>query len=419
MADDLDAVFRREHGRCVATLIRVLGDIDLAEDAVAEAFTIATEQWPRDGLPPNPGPWITTTARNRAIDRLRRESGRKDRYRAALHLRPSDMTNDEAAELGLLDDLATVVADDQLRLMFLCCHPALSADARVALSLRLLGGLEVADIAAGFLVTEPTMAKRLVRAKQKLRHNNAPYRIPSPADLPDRLHVVLTAVYLIYTEGHRATSGSELVKADLTAEAIRLARLVHDLMPNEPEATGLLALLVLTQARSGARLDPAGDLVRLADQDRARWNRDQITEGHQLVRRCLQRNQPGPFQIQAAIGAVHADATDDGDTDWNQILALYEQLTALRPSPIVAINRAVAVARVHGAPAGLAAIDHIERSPQVDGFQPYHAVLADLLAQCGRHGEAINSYEHALSLSPSENERRFLSQQLAAAKQHI
>lgn len=416
VADDLDAVFRREHGRCVATLIRVLGDIDLAEDAVAEAFTIATDRWRRDGVPHNPGAWITTTARNRAIDRLRRESSRNDRYVAAHRLEHTDMTDDEAGELGLLDDIATVVPDDQLRLIFLCCHPALHADARVALSLRLLGGLEIAEIAAGFVVAEATMAKRIVRAKQKLRHNNVPYRIPVPTELPDRLCVVLTVISLIYTEGHRATSGNELIRRELTEEALRLARLVHELMPDEPEATGLLALVLLTESRTGARLDGDGDMVRLADQDRTRWDRGLIDEGQRLVRACLRRNQPGPFQIQAAIAAVHADARTDDETDRQQVLALYDQLDAIRPSPVVAINRAVALAEVRGAAAGLDAIDAIERTPQIEAFQPYHAVRADLLARSGRTTEAIECYGHAIALTATDSERRFLEQRLEALR---
>lgn len=412
MADDLDSVFRREHSRCVATLIRVLGDIDLAEDAVADAFTIAADRWPTDGMPPNPGAWIVTTARNRAIDRLRRESTRTDRYIAAHRTQDPTMTDDEADEFGLLDDLADVVADDQLRLIFLCCHPALAADARVALSLRLLGGLEVPEIAAGFVVPEATMTKRLVRAKQKLRHNNAPYRIPTPAELPDRLDVVLAVISLVYTEGHRTTSGTELVRRDLTGDAIRLARLVHELMPDEPEATGLLALLLLSESRTDARLDANGDLVRLSDQDRTNWNRDLIEEGHRLVRACLRRNQPGPFQIQAAIAAVHADAATEADTDWRQILALYDQLATLRPSPIVAINRAVAVAEVHGAGAGLAALDDVDVTSQVESFQPYHAVRADLLARLDRFAEAASAYERAITLTENDSEKRFLRHRL-------
>ena len=308
---DLAEVFRREAGRCTATLIRVLGDIDLAEDAVAEAFAIAAEQWPTHGVPPNPGGWITTTARNRAIDRLRRESTRTDRHLAALRLEADTMEPDHNPDLDDLDGFVDVVADDQLRLMFLCCHPALAADAQVALTLRLVGGLDAPEIARAFLVPEPTLAQRIVRAKRKLRDNHAPYRIPRAAELPDRLHAVLAAIYLIYTEGHTATTGDCLTRVDLSREAIRLGGVLTELMPDEPETVGLLALMLLTEARRPARTATDGSMVRLADQDRTQWNRMLITEGHALVRACLRRNQPGPFQIQAAIAAVHADAAPD------------------------------------------------------------------------------------------------------------
>jgi RNA polymerase sigma-70 factor (ECF subfamily) len=409
MPDELAEVFRREAGRCTATLIRVLGDIDLAEDSVAEAFAIAAEQWPVRGVPPNPGGWITTTARNRAIDRLRRESTRTDRYLAAHRLQVDDMAPDPDPdpELDSLDAFVDVVPDDQLRLMFLCCHPALAADAQVALTLRLLGGLDTPEIARAFLVPEPTVAQRIVRAKRKLRDNHAPYRVPRDAELPDRLAAVLATVYLIYTEGHTATSGDDLHREDLSREAIRLGRVLTELMPDEPEAVGLLALMLLTEARQPARVAPDGSMVRLADQDRARWDRDLIAEGHALVRACLRRDQPGPFQIQAAIAAVHADAITAETTDWSQIVALYDHLYTLRRNAVVALNRAVAVAELDGPEAGLAALDELDQT-QLDDYQPFQAARADLLARAGRLDTARDAYDRAIELTVNPAERRFL-----------
>jgi RNA polymerase sigma-70 factor (ECF subfamily) len=415
VSDDLDVVFRREAGRCTATLIRVLGDVDLAEDAVAEAFAIAAERWPAAGVPPNPGGWITTTARNRAIDRLRRESTRTDRYLAAQRLHDRDsMGSDDAPDLGDLDNFVDVVPDDQLRLMFLCCHPALAADAQVALTLRLLGGLETPEIAKAFLVPEATMAQRVVRAKRKLRDNHAPYRIPPAAELPDRLHAVLAAIALIFTEGHTATSGDELVRTDLSSEAIRLGRVLVELMPDEPEAVGLLALMLLTDARRPARVDADGSMVRLADQDRSRWDRTLVAEGHDLVRACLRRNQPGPFQIQAAIAAVHADAATAEATDWAQIVALYDQLHIQRPNAVVAMNRAIALGELRGPGEGLAALDAID-AEQLEAYQPYHAARADLLARVGRAVDALAAYDRAIELTTNPAEHQFLTQQRAAA----
>jgi RNA polymerase sigma-70 factor (ECF subfamily) len=413
MPDSLADVFRREAGRCTATLIRVLGDIDLAEDAVAEAFAIAAERWPADGVPPNPGGWITTTARNRAIDRLRRESGRTDRYLAAHRLRGDHMEPEHKPELNDLDSFVDVIADDQLRLMFLCCHPALAADAQVALTLRLLGGLDTPEIARAFLSPEATVAQRIVRAKRKLRDNHAPYRVPDAAELPDRLHAVLATVYLIYTEGHTATSGDGLTRVDLSREAIRVGRVLTDLMPDEPEAVGLLALMLLTEARRPARTDADGSMIRLAEQDRARWDRALITEGHALVRACLRRNQPGPFQIQAAIAAVHADAAAADETDWHQIVALYDQLYALRPNAVVALNRAIAHAELHGPDAGLAALDEADAG-LLEDYQPYHAARADLLARAGHRDAARAAYDKAIELTGNPTERRFLTGQRAA-----
>jgi RNA polymerase sigma-70 factor (ECF subfamily) len=412
----LDEVFRREAGRCTATLIRVLGDIDLAEDAVAEAFAIAAEQWPRTGVPPNPGGWITTTARNRAIDRLRRESSRSERHLAAHRLHTDSMEPEHDPELNRLDDFVDVVADDQLRLMFLCAHPALNVDAQVALILRLLAGLETGEIARAFVVPEATMAQRIVRAKRKLHDNHASYRIPRAAELPERLHAVLAAVYLIYTEGHTASSGDDLTRADFSAEAIRLGRMLAQLMPDEPEALGLLALMLLTESRRPTRTGPDGALVRLADQDRSLWDRTLISEGHELVRSCLRRNAPGPFQVQAAIAAVHADARSAEATDWSQIIALYDQLYALRPNPVVALNRAVAVAELGGPEKGLVALAEIDAG-SLDSYQPFHAARADLLARAGRRGDALEAYERAIQLTTNAVERDFLMRQRAAVLQ--
>jgi RNA polymerase sigma-70 factor (ECF subfamily) len=408
MADDLAAIYRREVGRCTATLIRVLGDIDLAEDAVAEAFAVAAERWPITGTPPNPGGWITTTARNRAIDRLRRERTRDDRHLAAQRLHEDDMDPDDTSDLDGLDDFVDVVADDQLRLMFLCCHPALGPDAQVALTLRLLGGLETPEIARAFVVPEATIAQRLVRAKRKLRDNHASYRVPRAAELPDRLHTVLTAIALIFTEGHTASSGDGLVRVDLSDEAVRLSRVLAELMPDEPEAIGLLALMVLTDARRLARVAPDGSMVRLSDQDRTQWDRELIAEGHALVRACLRRDQPGPFQIQAAIAAVHTDAATAEATDWSQIVLLYDQLLAVQPNEVVLVNRAAALAAWRGPAAGLAALESVD-AERVASYQPYHAARADLLARAGRPADAVDAYDEAIALTTNPVEQRFLA----------
>jgi RNA polymerase sigma-70 factor (ECF subfamily) len=408
VSDTLEAVFRREAGRCTATLIRVLGDIDLAEDAVAEAFTVAATVWPRDGVPPNPGGWITTTARNRAIDRLRREATRTDRSVAAQRMQQVAMDPDDNPELDALDAFVDVVADDQLRLMFLCCHPALSTDAQVALTLRLLGGLDTPEIARAFVVPEATMAQRIVRAKRKLRDNHVPYRVPRPAELPDRLDGVLAAISLVFTEGHTATSGDSLVRVDLSGEAIRLGRVLVELMPDEPEPVGLLALMVLTEARRAARTDARGQMIRVAHKNRTRWDRALVDEGHALVRACLRRDRPGPYQVQAAIAAVHADAPTAEATDWSQVVVLYDLLHSLRPDAVVALNRAIAVGEVDGTDAGLDALASID-ADALSEYQPFHAARADLLARAGRLDEALVAYDRAIELSGNPAERDFLA----------
>jgi RNA polymerase sigma-70 factor (ECF subfamily) len=395
-ASTIAEVFRAEHGRAVAVLVRVFGDIDIAEEAVQDAFTAAVRRWPADGLPPSPAGWIITTARHRAIDRLRREASREDRHAEAALLHARDA--DDAVEEG-------PVEDDRLRLIFTCCHPALAPAARVALTLRLLGGLTTAEIAHAFLVPEPTMAQRIVRAKGKIRAAGIPYRAPDDADLPERLAAVLAVVYLVFNEGHTASEGDALARADLCAEAIRLGRLLVALMPDEPEALGLLALMLLVESRRAARTTAGGDLVLLADQDRGRWDRALITEGHDLVRRCLRLARPGPYQLQAAINAVHADAPTAAETDWGQIVALYDQLLALGPSPVVALNRAVAVAEVDGPAAGLALVDALD----LDGYHVFHAVRADLLVRLGRDAEAAAAYDAAITATGNAAERRFLA----------
>jgi RNA polymerase sigma-70 factor (ECF subfamily) len=323
------------------------------------------------------------------------------------------MDPDHNPQLDRLDDFVDVVADDQLRLMFLCAHPALAADAQVALILRLLAGLGTDEIARSFMVPEATMAQRIVRAKRKLHDNHASYRIPGAAELPDRLAAVLAAIYLIYTEGHTATSGQSLTRTDLSSEAVRLGRTLVELMPDEREGVGLLALMLLSESRRPARSNPDGTMVRLADQDRSRWDQAMIIEGHQLVRACLRRGQPGPFQVQAAIAAVHADAPTAEATDWSQIIALYDQLYFLRPDPVVALNRSVAVAELHGPAEGLAALAAIDAG-MLDTYQPYHAARADLLARAGRRHEALGAYDRAIELTTNAVERAFLVRQRAA-----
>ena len=395
---EVERIFRTDSGRAVATLVRFFGDIDLAEEAVQDAFVTAVQRWPEDGIPPNPAAWIITTARRRGIDQVRRESTRDDRQVQAMRMQEPD----EPREVG-------PVADDQLRLIFTCCHPALAPEVQVALTLRLIAGLQTPEIARAFLVAEPTMAQRIVRAKQKIKAANIPYRIPSDAELPDRLPPVLAVLYLVFNEGYVASSGEALSRTDLCEEAIRLTRVLAELMPDEPEVQGLLALMLLTESRRGARADADGHLVRLPDQDRSRWDSTLIDEGQAIVRELLRRNTPGPYQIQAAIAAVHSDASGASDTAWDQIVALYDQLLAHVPTPVVALNRAIAVAELEGPEAGLALLDDLDL-PQ---YHLLHAARADLLERLGRTDEAAEAYEQARQLTDNQAEQDLLDRRRA------
>ena len=389
----VEQVFREEYGRLIATLVRRFGDIDIAEEAASEALVVALEKWPESGVPPNPGGWLTTTAGNRAIDRIRREKQRDAKHQAAL------MNDDETPH-----ERTGPVEDDRLRLLFTCCHPALAPEARIALTLRLLGGLTVAEIAEAFFVPETTMAQRITRAKKKIAAAKVPYRVPEAADLPERLSGVLTVLFLVFNEGYLTTGDGDPVRAELTGEAIRLTRILRQLLPEQPEVLGLLALLVLTDARREARVRN-GQLVPLDEQDRAGWDRALIAEGHVLVRECLATNRPGRYQILAAISAVHTDAPAASDTDWSQVVALYDQLIRLDPSPIVELNRAVAVAQLDGPEVALTLVDRLP----LTGYHAWHAARAELLRRLGRSTEAKQAYGAAIDATQNSAERAYLS----------
>lgn len=407
----IDSLYRSDWGRIVATLIRLLGDFDLAEETAQEAFAAAVDQWARDGVPEYPRAWIIQTAKHKAIDRIRRKTvfAEKLELYVASGMAPTEET--PAYEIN-------EIPDDRLRLIFTCCHPALAPDAQVALTLRMLGGLETDEIARAFLVPNVTMAQRIVRAKKKIRDAGIPYKSPETSELPERLNAVLTVIYLIFNEGYAATRGGPLVRADLCAEAIRLARLIRTLMaPNPPsEVTGLLALMLLHDSRHAARLDEAGDIVLLQDQDRRKWDQAKIAEALPLVEEAFKAS-PGPYSIQAAISALHCQAARPEDTDWRQIVSLYGLLERLQPSPIVSLNRSVAVSMVGGPEAALRLIDELDETGDLDSYQLFHAARADMLRRLNRLTEAAKSYSRALALATNDSERRFIEKRLSQTTQ--
>jgi len=404
----VDAAFRDEWGRVVATLIRTTGDWDLAEECAQDAFAMALQRWPSDGIPGRPGAWLTTAARNRAIDVLRRRAVGAAKLREVAAMSPADSPGPFETQTD-----HGGVPDDRLRLMFTCCHPALALEARVALTLRTLAGLTTAEIARAFLASEPTMAKRLVRAKQKIQHAGIPYRVPPAHLLPERVPGVLGVLYLLFNEGYSASAGADLVRQNLSGEAIRLARVLGRLMPTEPETGGLLALMLLHDARRSARLDAAGDLVTLEEQDRSLWDTASIAEGVSVLEAAMRQGRPGPYQVQAAIAACHATASRAEETDWVQIALLYERLAEFLPTPVVELNRAVAVGMASGPSAGLELVAALEASGKLDGYHLLPATRADFLRRLGRFPEAATAYAEALELARTEAERRYLSRRLA------
>ncbi len=405
----VERVFREESGRIIASLIRVLGDFDLADEAMQDALATALERWPTDGIPDNPGAWITTVARRRAIDRIRQRQRRREKETAIAE----QQTHRETEIAAIEARLDSAIHDDRLRLIFTCCHPAMNTESQVALTLNTLGGLSTTEIARAFLVPTATLAQRLVRAKRKIKAANIPYRVPPDHLLPERLPAVLAVLYLIFNEGFASAAGDEMIRFELCDEAIRLGRVLGILMPDEPEGLGLLALMLLHDARKSARSTPDGDAVLLEDQDRTLWNADQIREGRRLLERALRMRRPGNYQLQAAIAAVHTDARTPDETDWPQIVAIYDELLARNPSPVVALNRAVAVTMTDGPARALELVEELGRTGTLDNYVYFHTTRAEILRRLNRTEEARHAFERALKLTASTSERKFLERRLA------